>query len=585
MRTRTLLAATTALTLGFAAPVFAKDEVTLRSQDGIDVTGTIVSFEDNVYVIRTDLGILRVSGERVDCFGDACPDVSEVETVASDEVTLRAADGSTQITGKLLSFENDAYLLETSFGKLQIAAAGNTCIGKACPEVNLNSKEVTIASSGELSSGLMMSLVNKFAERQDMQLGRSKGQDGNELIVLSGANGQTLAEVSMASSSSTEAVKALLGGGADLAATTRSVREEEREALIGANADDITRSNAETVLALDALAIVVHPDNPVQAVSQRDLAKIFSAKITDWSQLGGNPGTINIYGREDDTGTTEVFNNLVMDPARTEISGFARLMDSDRAVSDAVVGDPRGIGFTSFSALADAKSLAIRGECGIQTPANAFTIKTEEYPLARRIYMYRPLNSIPQSASDFLDFVKSTEAQEIVTQAGFVGQDVTSVSVNEQGLRFISSVLPTDADATYEQIQEMLTDLVAAERLSLTFRFEPGSARLDTRSQADVQRLAAMIENGDFDRKEILVVGFTDSIGLGDINIGLSQARAEQVKNAVLGATSDAATFGKNMNAIGYGEMSPLGCNDTLNGRAINRRVEIWTKDIIGNGR
>lgn len=581
MKIKSALALTTALTLATAVPSHAQD-ITLRSQDGtVNLTGAFVSYEDNVFVIRSDLGLLRISGERVDCFGDACPTVESVAE-ASDEITIQSADGSVSISGTLLSFENDTYLVETGFGKLQIAAADNLCIGAACPQTNLDSKEVSIASSGELSDGLMMSLVERFAERQGASLDRSVVGDNVERMVLTSASGDTVAEVSVGSSSSTQAVQSLLTGGAHLAATTRSLRDEERLNLIGANADDITRASAETVLALDAIAIVVHPDNPVRAVSEADIARIFSGQITDWAQLGGNPGTINVYGRAADSGTAAVFDDLVMQPARAEITSFAVAQDSDSDVSEAVMNDIRGIGYTSFSALDSAKSLAVRGECGIQTPATAFTIKTEEYPLARRIFMYRPQNSIPQTASSFLDFVKSTEAQSIVTEAGFVGQDVTSVSVNEQGLRFVSSVLPTDADATYEQIQEMLTDLVAADRLSLTFRFEPGSARLDTRAQADVLRLAEMIDSGAFENKELLVVGFTDSIGLGDINIGLSQARAEQVRNAILGATSSATENASRLTSIGYGEMSPLGCNETFNGRAINRRVEIWTKDIIG---
>ena len=582
MTLKSILTLSTAITVACVTSATAQDDINLRSQDGsVDISGKFVALENGTYHVRTELGALKISAERVDCFGDACPTLSVATTEDQEQVTIQSADKTVTVTGTLLGFENDTYLLETGFGKLQIQAAGNTCTGISCPELNLGDTEFSIASSGELSDGLMMELLQHFAQRQDTKFVRAEDENGAELLNLEAGDGGLFASVRLDKGNSSKAVQALLAGQADLAATTRSVFEDERTSLIGENADDITRANTETVLALDALSIAVHPDNPVRAISEANIARIFAGDITDWSELGGNQGPIKLYGRVNDSGTTTVFNSLVMGPARQNIAEAAMLLDSDKAVSEAVENDPNAIGYTSFSALNTAKPLAIRGECGIQTPATEFTIKTEEYPFARRIFMYRPVNSIPQTATDFVDFVKSSEAQAVVTQAGYIGQDVTSVSVNEQGLRFVSAVLPTDADATYDDIQGMLTDLVAADRLSLTFRFDPGSARLDTRSQADAARLARMIENGDFESKEVLFIGFTDSIGLGEINVGLSEARANQVRDTVLAQTEGAAQFANDIKVIGYGEMSPLGCNETVNGRAINRRVEVWTRDIV----
>ena len=464
---------------------------------------------------------------------------------------------------------------------MQIAQSEALCLGDACPVNRVDAKDVSIVSSSELSGGLVTSLIAGYAEFKKLGLTDTDLGGNQKGLLLAGSDGEEIANVTLVAGSSTDAVQSLIAGNADLAATTRSVREEERVALLGADADAALRSSAETVIALDAIAIAVAPSNPVRAIAEEDIARIFSGEITDWSQLGGFPGAINLYVRAASSGTAAVFGQLVMGPASANVSDTATTLNSDADISEAVMNDPQGIGYTSFSTIEAAKPLAIRGECGIQTPANAFTIKTEEYPLSRRIYMYRPQNSIPQSATDLVAFIASNSAQDIVKASGFIGQDVTSVSVNEQGLRFVSSVLPSDADATYEQIQNMMTDLVAAERLSLTFRFEPGSATLDTRAQADVLRLANMIKAGAFENKELIVAGFTDSIGVGEINLGLSQARAEQVRVAVLNAAGLAEGGELDLNAVGYGEMSPLGCNETFNGRAVNRRVEIWAKDTI----
>lgn len=585
--TSTIAIAAVMACAAFSAAIAQDNEVTLRSQDEtVNLTGELLSFEDDIYVIKTNLGALRISSDRVVCIGEACPRAEPepvLEVFVPGIVTLRSSDGSTEITGTLTSFDEDTYFLETGFGELQIAAGDNICIGDSCPRSRVDAKDVAIAASDELSDELLRGLLEGFAQFKDVEVTDETGDKGGKTLLFTASDGEELANVTLAPNTSTGAFQSLISGEADLAATTRSVRDEERLSLIGANADDTQQASAETVLALDALSIVVSPSNRVRAISEADIAGIFSGEITDWAQLGDAPGPINLYVRASESGTATVFDDLVMDPVGAEVSPTATVMPTDEAISQAVTTDPLGIGYTSYSTQQGAKALAVRGACGIQTPVNDFTIKTEEYPLTRRIYMYRPQSLIPQPATDFVDFVKSNAAQDIVKRSGYISQDVTSLSVNEQGLRFVSTMLPSDADVTFEEVQDMLTNLVSAERLSLTFRFQPGSTRLDTRSETDAERLAELIEQGVFDNKEILIIGFSDSIGEGDINLNLSAARARQVRDSILDEVKSAAGENLQIKTIGYGEMSPLGCNETIQGRKINRRVEIWTKDVVAN--
>lgn len=579
------LALAAVLACGAVSSAFAQDnDVTLRSQDEtVNLTGELLSFEDDIYVIRTNLGALRISADRVVCIGEACPRTEPepvLEVFEPGIVTLRSADGVTEITGTLTAFENDTYFLQTGFGELQIAAEDNICIGDACPRSRADAKDVAIAASDELSDELLRGLLEGFAQFKDVEVTDETGDKGGKTLLFTSADGEELANVTLAPNTSTGAFQSLITGEADLAATTRSVRDDERASIIGVAAE--AQDSAETVLALDALSIVVSPSNRVRAISEEDIARIFSGEISDWEQLGDEPGPINLYVRASESGTATVFDDLVMGPVGADVSAQATIMPTDEAIAQAVLSDPLGIGYTSYSTQRDAKALAIRGVCGIQTPVNDFTIKTEEYPLTRRIYMYRPQSLIPQPATEFVDFVKSNAAQDIVKRSGYIGQDVTSLSVNEQGLRFVSTILPSDADVTLEEVQSMLTNLVSAERLSLTFRFQPGSTRLDSRSEADADRLAQLIDEGAFDNKEILIIGFSDSVGEGEINLNLSAARARQVRDSILAEVPNATAEGLKISTLGYGEMSPLGCNETIQGRKINRRVEIWTKDIVG---
>lgn len=582
-QTTSTLAIVAAMTLAF--PAAAQNTVTLQSQDdAVNLTGELVSFEDDVYLIRTNLGALRISADRVICTGPGCPRPPEPEVVEAaftpGPVLLRSKNGQTEVQGTLLSFEDEIYVVETGFGLLQVAAGDATCIGENCPVTRAESKEVAIAASSELSGGLVTSLIAGFAEFNKLGLTDTPLGENEKGLLLASASGEEVANMKLVASSSSEAAKSLIGGAADLVATSRSVLDSDATAVFGSYAGAIESGSSRTVIALDALAIAVSPENPLSTIAQENVARIFAGQVTDWSEVGGAPGPINVYARAKDSTTGAMFDRLIMAPELASVADDATLLNADDDVANAVLNDPNGIGFTSFSRINQAKPLAIRGVCGIETPATEFTIKTEEYPLAQRVYMYQSRGAVPQPATDLVAFMGTNPAQNIIKSEGYVGQDVTSVSINEQGLRFITSVLQSDSqDVSFRQLQEMMNTFVSADRLSITLRFEPASATLDTRARADLRRLANMIKAGAFENKELVVAGFTDSVGAGSINLSLSEARAEQVRSAIIEKAGLLESDDLKITTVGYGELSPLGCNETAIGRSINRRVEIWTKD------
>ena len=107
-------------------------------------------------------------------------------------------------------------------------------------------------------------------------------------------------------------------------------------------------------------------------------------------------------------------------------------------------------------------------------------------------------------------------------------------------------------------------------------RFSDGSSDLDALSRAAVARLAAAIESGAFDGRRLIFVGFSDSAGAAEINLRVAQRRAEAVRDAVQNA-ADAATPGRvTFEIAAFGEAMPMACEETEQGRAVNRRVEVW---------
>lgn len=116
-------------------------------------------------------------------------------------------------------------------------------------------------------------------------------------------------------------------------------------------------------------------------------------------------------------------------------------------------------------------------------------------------------------------------------------------------------------------------------RMSSTFRFEPGSTRLDGQSRSNVTQLAQAIRDGRFGGRELMFIGFSDGRGPADANRDLSAARAESVRRDVQGALGGIIPGNVKIETEAFGEALPMACDDTIWGQQTNRRVELWVRD------
>lgn len=503
--------------------------------------------------------------------------ISATAQSPDQNIILTSLDQTIRIEGSLVDFDGTNYTINTSLGTLVVASAQLTCEGDACPYIKPPTSEFTVAGASAMGELLLPSLMQAYSGALDAAF-TVNSEDDEPTLVMTDIENDDIARVRVVSSTSSAGLVDLLQGDASIALSTRPVRRREVDTFRASDLGEIVDPSQEVVVALDGLLVVTSPINPVRAISEPNAALVFAGRVQNWSQLGGSDAPINLYVRGSDSGTSEVFNNIIMRPQGLEILASAQVLESDEAVSNAVAEDPNGIGFTSFVSRANAKPLAIEGVCGLQTPPSEFTIKTEEYPLTRRLYMYRTAADAPLHVQEFMDFAISSDAQAAVASAGFVNQDVTQASVNSQGLRFASAIVANRSATDLPQLRQMVQDMLSSDRMSTTFRFNTGSSQLDNRALADVKRLAEIFTQPSFANKIVQLVGFTDSIGNPVLNRQLSQQRAQQVQDALLAAEPGLA--GRvTIQALGYGEISPLGCNETLAGRNINRRVEVWVRE------
>ena len=235
-------------------------------------------------------------------------------------------------------------------------------------------------------------------------------------------------------------------------------------------------------------------------------------------------------------------------------------------------------GLVPFSAVGDLTVLPLAGTCGRAIGADPLSLKSEDYPLTAPHYLYTPARRLPRIARAFLEWVETPEAQIVIREAGYVDQTLEFTPLAVQGDRLAAAILATGAEVGAGDLRAMVTALQGASRVSVTFRFDDGSADLDTPSRANVSYLAREIGTGRFEGRRLILAGFSDALGGAGANRDLSRRRAETVRDALLAELSPEVVEGIEIVAEGFGEVMPMACDEDAWGRRINRRVEVWLR-------
>lgn len=350
---------------------------------------------------------------------------------------------------------------------------------------------------------------------------------------------------------SSTAFKDLLTGKADIGMSSRRVTSDEVTKSLQ-QLGDLSKIGNEHIIALDGLAVIVNQNNTLKSISTEVLAKVFAGEIKSWKELGGADKPIVILARDDNSGTFDTFNSLVLKKFEKSLTGKARRFESSTELSLAVSQDESAIGFIGLDFISYNKALAI-SEGANTTPIypTRFTISTEDYALSRRLYLYTP-TSASQFAKDFAQFAISDQGQALVEQAGLISQNIK-----------VEKVFAIEgAPASYNRYAD------SGQRLSLNFRFNQGENDLDNKGKRDLERLIRFMEqhNG----RRLVLMGFSDAVGAEDTNTALAMRRAKVIE-------SELVARGIVVMAVeSYGELLPIANNDHEVGRERNRRVEVW---------
>lgn len=216
--------------------------------------------------------------------------------------------------------------------------------------------------------------------------------------------------ITISESGSGNGVKSLMNNACDIANMSRFMKPSEFKSCVDKGILPVAH-----VVAFDGLAVVVNPKNPVKALTVSQIADIYTGKISNWKELGGEDAKIVVVSRDTNSGTFETFNELVLKKAA--IGKDAEYVGSNGQARTRVNTTKNAIAYVGLGFVDDTvKPLSVDGIL-----PTAKSVSTGKYPIARPLYMFT--NGYPKMGSDVYNFVTlhlSKEGREIVSDLGYI---------------------------------------------------------------------------------------------------------------------------------------------------------------------
>lgn len=316
------------------------------------------------------------------------------------------------------------------------------------------------------------------------------------------------------------------------------------------------------LVGMDALAVVVHPDNPMERISLAQLRELLSGRVVDGVRLGGTAGPVrvNVRSEPSDSGTLVAHQVLGSASAGADLQRH----ESDGALAQAVAADVHALGVVPLSAVGGGKVLAVVDAFGSVWKPTPEAVATERYPLTHRLVVQMPAAPSPV-ALRFAQFLAGSAAQTKLRSSGLAG--AVPVLVDQAG------VGPLSAGAVVKLPKDYVALTRGAQMLTGRVGFDAESAELDAVAHVDVDRLARQLKELAASKPvSVVVLGVASDPGGVCFNRSLSDKRAASVAEAL---TAQGVKV-RVVRGVGRFAPSPAGGTDDA---ARDRRAEVWVSD------
>lgn len=445
----------------------------------------------------------------------------------------------------------------------------------ASPTLGSGRKNIILRLHGSntIGSELGPELAKAFLhEKGASTIEHVPGEQARESVVQGDLNGDGVPEIiEIHAHGSRTAFTDLKAGLCDIGMSSMKIPDDLIRDLLPV-LGDLSSNASEHTIALDGLSVIVHPANPVAELTAEQVAAIFAREITNWSQVGGSSAPISLYAPDDKSGTLEFFREKVLAKGRKTLSPSTRRFEDNSELSNAVAGDINSIGVVGMPFVKTNKTLVL-SEKGVQPRRpNSRTVKTEDYFLTRRLYLYTPATPKNPYVTEFITFATNQTpgggAFAAVSRANLVNLDVTPVATAS-----VAGEQPMSADDDPRKASAEWREITAgASEIPTRFRFRSGSADLDTRANRDIGRVVGLLSRPEYKEATLILIGFSDVSGAVNANRALSLERARVVEKELQLEGLRVATV------VGLGGEAPIASNEDLLEREKNRRVEVWVK-------
>lgn len=271
-------------------------------------------------------------------------------------------------------------------------------------------KIITILCIAVMALSLFAGCGQKADDNNTAAAGGTVSTDGStSMEKVIGALGESFMEANSGTTftynptGSGSGIQAVSEGRCDIGLSSRALKDDEKASGL-----------KETTLALDGIAIIVNPQNPVKDLTLEQIAKIYTGEITNWKDVGGNDAEIVLIGREAGSGTRDGFESIT---DTKDACQYRQELTSTGDVITTVSQNPDAIGYASLAALKDnVKALTVGGVAPTED-----TVKDGSYVIQRPfVLVTKTGETLSASAQKFFDFALSAEAAQYITSAGTV---------------------------------------------------------------------------------------------------------------------------------------------------------------------
>ena len=271
-------------------------------------------------------------------------------------------------------------------------------------------KIITILCAVVMALSLFAGCGQKADDNNTAAAGGTVATDGStSMEKVIGALGESFMEANSGTTftynptGSGSGIQAVSEGRCDIGLSSRALKDDEKAAGL-----------KETIVALDGIAIIVNPQNPVKDLSLEQIAKIYTGEITNWKDVGGEDAEIVRIGREAGSGTRDGFESIT---DTKDACQYRQELTSTGDVINTVSKNPNAIGYASLSAVGDSvKALTVGG-----VAATEDTVRDGSYVVQRPFVLVTKTGSeLSPAAQAFFDYATSSEVADIIANAGAV---------------------------------------------------------------------------------------------------------------------------------------------------------------------